>query len=194
MDTEIRPNLISHVAISTNDTIAVVTTYQGEMSFEILARGFLEMAHNSLQSSTSIDSTTAAILYALRHSAELFLKHVILDVSENGFDIPSIETIRTLGSHKLLDLWKNNKSIIEIFFKSDSYTRELFDYRLWILNFEFILNEFEAIDKNGQTLRYPTATDGKPNLGGTTEISLGQIKLFVNFMTQCFDDYRDRDC
>jgi hypothetical protein len=180
--------LISNNAVGNDDTVAVVTTYQGSLSLRIHAVGFLEIAGIGLRNAVVIDAVLPSILYAIRHATELFLKYVIFELSEtheHGKTCP--------GGHGLTKLFSDHKAMIEHALEIEA-AQTAFHYREWIQEFEAIISEVDGVDPDGQTLRYPIDRKGSANLDGTIHVSLRQVEIFARHAEACFTKFSMRNC
>lgn len=93
------------------------------------------------------------IAYLYRHSLELMLKSLVETISESG----SIEMPNLAKSHNLATLWNLIKP--ELINRWPSGNVKILN------NVEGLLNDFQKIDKSGQSLRYHKTKEGK----GVTE-------------------------
>jgi hypothetical protein len=187
--------LISQQRVTTDDRVAEVTTYQGATSLQIHAMGFLEIsivaARAAMENRTAIDAITPSIIYATRHAAELFLKHVVTELSDkHGLSAPV-----TTG-HVLQELFTGWRAHIEscLDYEAEHDEHANFDRRAWLAEFCGIIRELHRVDPDGQTLRYPTDTKGAPNLGGKMLVSMGQLELFAHHAAECFSRFSERGC
>ena len=180
-------DLISRSAVDGDDQIAVVTTYQGSLSLRILANGFLEIATIALKNGGSIDATTPAVIHAIRHAVELFLKHVISELQENHHMAP-----KDLNKHNMLEMFNESKDEIAIALECEDI-HSGFDRRAWLSDFEQIITKLHEVDPYGSALRYPTNLKGQPNLGGTMQVSLNQLTKFAAHTYECFAKFNMRD-
>lgn len=187
--------LISQQPVSPEDQIAVVTTYHGAMSLRIHAMGFLEIAtvaaRAALENRTAIDAITPSIIYAIRHAAELFVKHVITELSDQHG-----ATVLAPHGHKLQDLFGGARRHIEdcLEYEAQHDEHSNFDRWKWLAEFSDIIDELHAVDPDGQTLRYPANRKGDPNLGGAMQVSVAQLEWFAHHVAECFSGFSERYC
>lgn len=167
--------LISHTPVSNEDQFAEVWTYQRGTSLRVHAKGFLHLARlgaqEGLVSGPGIDAVTPAVLYAIRHAVELFLKSVVCDVR----GLSRIKEPPPRG-HLLLKIWKESAGEIAAWLEEKHGD---LDFESWSSSFEDVLEELAGIDPRGQTLRYPSDVNGVPNLGGREVVSIGQVQRFI---------------
>ncbi len=185
---------------SSDQQFAHITTYQGAMSYRILAMGFLEMADVAVRSSTAIDATTPAIMYAVRHAVELFVKHIGHDLRENHLQACSDFKVE-LGKHPVRPLWDKVKPTLALVLNDEAEhaAHASFDRREWIEEVENIIHEVDAIDRDGILLRFPTSKDPStkadtPNFKGQLVVNTAQLTRFIQHVTDCFTRYTCREC
>ncbi|MEK6701938.1 MAG: hypothetical protein AABZ53_06730 [Planctomycetota bacterium] len=197
--------LISNQPLGRDDQIAEVTTHQGSMSLRIHAMGFLEIAsvaaRAALEHRTAIDAITPAIIYAIRHAAELFLKAIIQEVEETHRATAQMNKKGVLedaetGHHWLRRLCSEHQGlIVEVLdFEASHGEHTNFDRRSWLADFGEIIDQIQRLDPDGQTLRYPTDRQGKPNLGGKMIASVGHLEQFARSASECFSRFTERKC
>lgn len=185
--------IISPMPENPSDFIAEVHTYMGEASLHLYAMGFLELAEiavdRAVQNRCSIDAVMPAVLYSVRHSVELFLKHVILHLEiedKNG------KKANPKG-HKLFELYKEYQGEIALYLEKDPQ-RTAFGYRGWMVRFEEIVKAVDEIDSDGQTLRYPANTAGQPNLDCKFSVSTTNLKKCIAQIRKTFEEFNERNC
>ncbi len=187
-------HLISPSPVTDDDQLAVVTTYQGSMSLRIHAMGFLEIAaiatRAAIENKTAIDSITPSIIYAIRHSVELFVKYLITDLAETYPE----HVKKPENSHKLSKLIDDAKASIVLVLDYEAEHNEHlgFDYCEWLADLEGIVEQVNIIDPDGQTSRYPTNRKGNPNWTGEIMVSVEQLMRFVRHTSACFMSYIQR--
>jgi hypothetical protein len=198
--------LISHEAVTREDQIAEVTTYQGSLSLCIHAMGFLELssiaARATLENKAAIDAITPSIIYGIRHATELFLKHIIEEISEKHrlvAQVPNKKGVITAARtdhHWVEQLWREHRStIVEVLeYEADLGEHANFDRRAWLAEFDEIINQVHRVDPDGQSLRYPADKSGAPNLGGKMMVSVAQLEQFACHATECFIRFTERGC
>jgi hypothetical protein len=169
-----------------NDKIAKITTYMGNYSMCGYAYGFLEIAsiasEKTIENKCAIDIIMPAILYNIRHSVELFLKFILSGIpDESGNKI--IET-----NHNIKNIFNKYKKQIMMFLECERYYVS-FSPEEWLKEFESIVNWVDAFDSDGQTMRYPTNTKGKPNLGGEAIVSTSDVFCLIKYIQSYFDEY-----
>lgn len=100
-------HLISKSPVDRDDQIAEITTYQWPDILYIHARGFLEIAtiaaERSLKEGAGIDAVAPAIMSAIRHAAELFLKYVIAELADRH----EHDAERMRQGHRVLELFRS---------------------------------------------------------------------------------------
>lgn len=186
--------LISNQPLDADDQIAWVTTYQGAMSLQIHAMGFLELASVGaravLEKRVAIDAITPGILYAVRHATELFLKYVIVEMHE----------VHGLGEalpegHELQQLFQKHLPEIQICLDEEAQngSHPNFDRNAWLKQLKKLISEVHQLDPDGQSARYPANREGEANLGGEMNVSVRGLELFANAATDCFTDFVCRE-
>lgn len=187
--------LIAAQPVNADDQIAVVTTYQGATSLRIHAMGFLEIAsvaaRAALERKTAIDAITPSIIYAIRHAAELFVKHVVTELAEkHRLSVPAPK------GHDLQGLLTDGRAHIEscLDYEAAHDEHTHFDRRVWLADFSAIIDQLHAVDPDGQSLRYPANRKGVPNLGGTMPVSVAQLERFARHATAVFSSFDQRAC
>ena len=185
-------HLISRSPISSDDQIAEIATYQWPDSLRIHAHGFLDIAiiaaERALKNGAAIDSLAPAIMYTIRHAAELFLKYVVAELADQHENRVSMQQ-----GHRMLEILKSVRPNIEAALECEA-SHSAFDWRAWLDTFESVLVEVDQVDPDGQGLRYPLQRNGSPNLGGTLQVSLRQLAMFAHAMDECFMRFVERGC
>ncbi len=175
-------------AIWPNDNIAEITC-MGNHSLRDYANGFLEIASiasdKAIKNECSIDTLMPAILYNIRHSVELFLKYVLYEISKK-----TGQNIVSMTGHRIKNMFNDHKECMMLFFETEGLTVP-FQYKEWIIGFEGIINFVDAYDSDGQTIRFPTNSKGKPNLRGNSIVSTNDVYCFIQYIQSYFDEY---DC
>jgi len=131
----------------------------------------LTLAHKVAAEGVITDSVVYPICYSFRHGVELYIKYLIDDLGRLTGTWDEFKQ-----GHSLLRNWKLAKRLLtEI---------EIADEDLKF--FDNVVRDFERIDKNGMTFRYPDTIDRNPlikdlktiniavignNCGGISEIS-----------------------
>lgn len=190
---------ISHRSVCHGDQLATVTTYQGAMSLRIHAMGFLEIAavaaRASLEHKTAIDAIAPSIIYAVRHGTELFLKHVVAELSEAYGSTPGEQNKRDTH-HDLQKLWDDHRSMIvrALEYEANHAEHANFDRRAWLAEFGDIIGQVHQVDPDGQSVRYPTKLNGTENLGKKMVVSIEQLKRFADHAQACFSRFTERRC
>lgn len=107
-------------------------------------------SHQSAKRGPHHDTLVFPVLYLYRHCLELKLKDlVLLGVRTHFFDLAEVEKILDekngiIGKHELCPLWTKAKRLILNSYPNDDEAQIA----------ESIINNFDLIDKDGQTLRY----------------------------------------
>lgn len=181
--------------VDRNDQIACVTTYQGSFSLWALSCGFLELARAGTDLAQNgriaVDTTVPAIIYAVRHSAELFLKHIIADFNETHR-----LRLESPAHHRLQDIFDGLRPSIEnvLMYEREHAEHGKFDSATWLDDCAAIVAELHEIDPDGQSVRYPENLKGKANLNGQANINVTHLGRFIRRVEQCFVEFVERKC
>lgn len=117
------------------------------------------------------DTAIYPILFTARHSLELFLKAEINNINSLSKNLSPIQKELTV-THNIQDLWNIFKDQLSL----------LNDNRLKYitLKLEDAIEEYNKIDPNGETFRYPYSNDNKKHL---KEISVINVyDFYINYL------------
>ena len=139
------------------------------------AEGYLQAAQKLLEVMFSQklmyerDTLVHPILYSARHSIELSIKHILIQLNQTDIktEVPSI------NGHNLKDLW--------LLFKAKTN----FDRRIIELvnAIDPIVTQLDQADPDAQDFRYPVNSDGTQTLDGKTIIDLITVGQVVDFIS-----------
>lgn len=106
------------------------------------------------------------ILYSVRHSIELSIKHVLLELN----DKTNIKTdTKLIDGHCLKSLW-------ELFEKQASFDRRLVKF---IEEIAPLVLHIDNADSDGQDFRYPTNNNGDKTYDGRMIVDLAAVNKFI---------------
>ena len=98
-------------------------------------------------------------LFCYRHAVELYLKQLIEDFG--------LQQVKRRANHRLLDLWKDFKAILQERGYADS---------LGVAAVEALIQEMDRADSRSDGFRYPTARDGNPFAFGDRDVDLERLR------------------
>jgi len=120
----------------------------------------LALATKVVREGVITDSVVYPICYTFRHGVELFIKYLIDDL---GRLVGTWDQYKS--GHSLLKNWKRAKKLL-IAIETTSEDIEFFDK---------VVKDFEQIDQNGMTFRYPETIDRNPLIKDLKTINIAVI-------------------
>jgi len=138
-----------------------------------------ERLFNSImEDRTSLDLLIYPLVYNSRHGMELYLKHLANRLpwlwDENSLVSPT---------HKLIDNWEFVKGYLK---REDSFAPEA-----TVPTIDGIVNDFIAIDPNGEAFRFPASRKGQQSLEEMSNISIVVLAEYMKTTHETFDFWCD---
>jgi hypothetical protein len=181
-------NIIQRTPVDSHDFVAEVSTYMGAASMRLFAMGFLELAEISteraVQNQCSIDAVIPATLSSFRHSVELFLKYVV-------YDLHVVRDDQSVPGHPVGEIFAKHKAMLEIALECEPASG--FRWRDWLRRFESVVQAIQAIDPDGQALRYPANRHLIANRGGGYSISTKHLTSCLATVRSLYKEYDERN-
>lgn len=140
------------------------------------AEGYLQAAQKLLEVMFSQrmmyerDTLVHPILYSARHSIELSIKHVLIELNKIGIRTKDCE----IHGHSLKIQWA-------LFKKQTAFDRRIIDVSESI---DSMVIQLDQADPDAQDFRYPVNTNGEQTLNGKFVVDLVTVKLVVDCLAE----------
>jgi hypothetical protein len=145
--------------------------------------GYLEgarrLVNHVLESYSDQDTLIFPIVYLYRHHVELLLKRLLVIASSVVDRHLTAAELKHLRKHRLDLLWSDIKQTLSASCRKANFAPPA---RENMVGVDCYIEQLSSVDRESQSFRYPTSSDGHSALSGLTRIN---IRTFAEKM-ECF--------
>lgn len=166
------PRRLITISPDSSERHAYIGINRGEIALELFAQGFFEagiqLLEDGVENRGPVDLTVYPAIYLVRHGTELILKHISYEIHFIGE-----KSQPRSNHHRVLDLWDDMRSDLQIFLELDHRERDFGPGPLLSMgSVRELLIELHNLDREGDAWRYPTSVDGETHLADVEYVHL----------------------